>query len=181
MSTDPNAPRPARAPASHTFAGRIRASMLVKIVSPLIGALVIGSVVTAFFAGWLSGRPSPSRISASDLAILGVLLVAAAAALSWVTIRMVTRPLRMLSGTARQVAAGNLDAHFVHTSNDEIGQLASALETMKMEVRSQLELIGSQADALQEASLRITSATSTTGSSSNSSSSRSASAWRPNE
>ncbi|MEA2565375.1 MAG: eukaryotic-like serine/threonine-protein kinase, partial [Actinomycetota bacterium] len=43
-------------------------------------------------------------------------------------------------------------------SHDEIGQLASALETMKMEVRSQLELIGSQADALQEASLRITSA-----------------------
>jgi signal transduction histidine kinase/tetratricopeptide (TPR) repeat protein len=158
MSTDPSVPHPARAPAFRTFAGRIRASMLVKIVSPLIGALVIGSVATAFFAGWLSGRPSPSRISASDLAILGVLLVAAAAALSWVTIRMVTRPLRMLSGTARQVATGNLDAHFAHTSNDEIGQLASALETMKLEVRSQLELIGSQADALQEASLRITSA-----------------------
>ena len=66
MSTDPNAPPPARAPASHTVAGRIRASMLMKIVSPLIGALVIGSVATAFFAGWLSGRPSPSRISASD-------------------------------------------------------------------------------------------------------------------
>jgi signal transduction histidine kinase/tetratricopeptide (TPR) repeat protein len=158
MSTDPNAPRPARAPASHTVAGRIRASMLVKIVSPVIGALVIGSVATALFAGWLSGRPSPSEISATDLLILGLLLVAAAVALSWVTIRMVTRPLRMLSGTARQVAAGNLDAHFVHTSHDEIGQLASALETMKMEVRSQLELIGSQADALQEASLRITSA-----------------------
>ncbi|MEA2592747.1 MAG: eukaryotic-like serine/threonine-protein kinase, partial [Actinomycetota bacterium] len=82
----------------------------------------------------------------------------AAAALSWVTVRMVTKPLRTLSGTARQVAGGNLDVHFAHTSNDEIGQLASALETMNLEVRSQLELIGSQTDALQEASLRITSA-----------------------
>jgi signal transduction histidine kinase/tetratricopeptide (TPR) repeat protein len=132
--------------------------MLVKIVSPLIVALIVGSVVTALFAGWLSGRPSPRQISATDLLVPGLLLVAAAVALSWVTVRLVTRPLRVLSATARQVAAGNLDAHFVHGSNDEIGQLASALETMKLEVRSQLEIIGSQADALQEASLRITSA-----------------------
>ncbi|HKN49389.1 MAG TPA: AAA family ATPase, partial [Actinomycetota bacterium] len=154
MSTGSNAPRPAL----RTFATRVRASMLVKIVSPLIVALIVGSVVTALYAGWLSGRPSPRQISAADLLVPGLLLVAAAVALSWVTVRMVTRPLRVLSATARQVAAGNLDAHFVHGSNDEIGQLASALETMKLEVRSQLEIIGSQADALQEASLRITSA-----------------------
>ena len=87
-----------------------------------------------------------------------MLLVAAAVVLSWVTVRLVTRPLRVLSATARQVAAGNLDAHFVHGSSDEIGQLASTLETMKLDVRSQLEIIGNQADALREASLRITSA-----------------------
>lgn len=158
MSTHSNAPRSSRAPALRTLAGRVRASVLVKIVSPLIVALVVGSVLTALLGGWLSGRPGPTRISLGDLLIFGAFLVAAAAALSWVTLRMVTRPLRMLSGTARQVAGGNLDVHFAHTSNDEIGQLASALETMKLEVRSQLELIGSQTDALQEASLRITSA-----------------------
>src|SRR3981081_1693515 len=127
MSSTSSAPRSARAPAFRTLVGRIRASMLVKIVSPLILALGGGSGVTALFAGWVLGRPSLRQISATDLVILGGLLVAAAAALSWVTIRMVTRPLRMLSGTARQVAAGNLDAHFAHTSHDEIGQLASAL------------------------------------------------------
>ncbi len=166
MSTDPNgAPnssagtaRRARVPAFHTLTGRVRGSVLVKIISPLIVAPVVGSVGTLLYAAWLSGRPGPTRISAGDLLVLGGLLVAAAAALSWLTVRTVTRPLAMLSRTARQVAAGNLDAHFAHHSNDEIGQLASALETMKLEVRAQLELIGSQTDALQEASLRITSA-----------------------
>jgi len=43
MSTDSNAPRPAL----RTFATRVRASMLVKIMSPLIVALIVGSVVTA--------------------------------------------------------------------------------------------------------------------------------------
>lgn len=152
------AARPARGPAFGTLAGRVRASVLVKIVSPLVVALVVGSLVTALLAGWLSGRPGPTRFSPADLLILGVLLVCAAAALSWLTLRTVTRPLATLSRTARQVAAGNLDAHFAHSSKDEIGQLASALETMKLELRSQLELIGSQTDALQEASLRITSA-----------------------
>src|SRR2546428_12636580 len=103
MSTDSNAPRLAL----RTFATRVRASMLVKIVSPLIVALIVGSVVTALFAGWLSGRPSPSQISTTDLLVLGLLLVAAAVALSWVTVRMVTRPLRVLSATARLGGGGH--------------------------------------------------------------------------
>src|SRR5207237_10682888 len=91
MSTDSNAPRPAL----RTFATRRRASMLVKIVSPLIVALIVGSVVTALYAGRLSGGPSRRPISATDLLVLGLLLVGAAVALSWLTVRTVTRPLRV--------------------------------------------------------------------------------------
>lgn len=146
-----------RAPAFRRLAARIRASVLVKILSPLIAALFIGSVVTAIFVFVLSGRTGPVRLSVENLLILGWVLVAAATGLSWLTARRVIRPLAELSRTAGAVAAGNLDVHFAHASQDEIGQLASALETMTLEVRAQLELIGSQTDALREASLRITS------------------------
>ena len=156
MSRDPHGAT--GAPLLRALPSRLRASVLVKIVSPLVVALAVGSLVTAVFSGWLAGRPEKTHISGVDLLIVAALLVAAAIALSWLTLRAVTRPLGQLSRTARQVAGGNLDAHFAHGSKDEIGQLASALETMKLEVRSQLELIGSQTDALQESSKRLTTA-----------------------
>ncbi|MGH2717119.1 MAG: AAA family ATPase, partial [Actinomycetota bacterium] len=131
--------------------------MLSKIVWPLLVALAVGSLVTAAFAGRLTGRPGPTHVGAPELLLLAFVLVAAAVALSWLTLRAISRPLGQLARTARQVAAGNLEAHFSQTSNDEIGQLASALEIMKLELRSQLDLIGSQADALRDSSKRLAS------------------------
>ncbi|HWD10039.1 MAG TPA: AAA family ATPase, partial [Actinomycetota bacterium] len=136
---------------------RLRASVLAKIVWPLLVALAVGSLVTAAFAGRLNGRAGPTQLGAPELVLLGLVLVAAAALLAWLTLRAVSRPLGQLARTARQVAAGNLEAHFSQTSNDEIGQLASALEIMKLELRSQLDLIGSQAEALRESSKRLAS------------------------
>jgi signal transduction histidine kinase/tetratricopeptide (TPR) repeat protein len=135
--------------------GRIRGSVLAKIVWPLAVALAIGGVVTAIFAVRMAGRHGPTPLSGLELALLSVILVGAAAALLWRTVRSVTKPLGTLARTARQVAGGNLEAHFAQTSNDEIGQLASALEIMKLELRSQLDLIGSQAEALRESSKRL--------------------------
>jgi len=141
-----------------SLAGRLRASVLVKIVSPLIVAIAVGILVTVVFWGRSAGQPGPMHLSVLETLLVAGILAAAVAALSWLTIRAVTRPLATLSRTARQVAAGSLDAHFGHSSKDEIGQLAAALEAMKLEVRSHLELIGSQTDALRESSKRITSA-----------------------
>lgn len=137
--------------------GRLRASVLAKVVWPLIAALAIGAAVSAIFAVRVAGRPGPRPLSGLELALLSAILVAAALVLLWITTRSVTRPLATLARTARQVAAGNLEAHFSQTSNDEIGQLASALETMKLELRAQLDLIGSQAEALRESSKRMAS------------------------
>ena len=131
--------------------------MLAKIVWPLVAALAVGSLVTAAFAGRLAGHPGPTHLSGPELGLLGSILVVAAVALSWLAIRAVTRPLGTLARTARQVAAGDLDAHFSRTSNDEIGQLASALEIMKRELSSQVDLIASQAEALRESSKRLAS------------------------
>lgn len=133
--------------------GRMRATVLIKIVWSLAAALAIGSLVTAIFAA--SGAPEKTG-SVLDIVLIVFVLLLAAVVLSLLTLRAVTRPLGILARTARQVAAGNLEAHFAQRSNDEIGQLAGALETMKLELRSHLDLIQSQADALRESSLRLT-------------------------
>ena len=132
--------------------GRMRATVLIKIVWSLAAALAIGSLVTALFAVDSHGK----GVSSTQIVLIVVILLVAAVALSLLTLRAVTRPLGILARTARQVAAGNLEAHFAQGSNDEIGQLAGALEAMKLELRSHLDLIQSQADALRESSLRLT-------------------------
>jgi signal transduction histidine kinase len=63
--------------------------------------------------------------------------------------RFLIRPLVRLAGTARRIAEGDLDASFDAAGNDEIGMLASSLEHMRVELRTKLELIASQAERLQ--------------------------------
>lgn len=141
----------------HGIRATLGASVLLKIIWPLVVALGIGSLVTSVVDGRLSGQVH-SRISPLEMLLVIGLLAPAALALTWLTARSVTRPLATLSRIARQVAAGNLDARFPRTSGDEIGQLSEALETMRLEVSSQLDLISRQADALRESSKRISSA-----------------------
>jgi signal transduction histidine kinase/tetratricopeptide (TPR) repeat protein len=154
-------PAPGHAPGGglpvRSLAARLRGSVLTKTVWPLLVALAAGSLVTAAFAGRLGGHSAAGHLAPPELLALAAALAAAAVALSWIIRRAVTRPLSLLARTARQVAAGNLEAHFSQTSNDEIGQLASALEIMTLELRSQLDLIGSQADALRDSSKRLAS------------------------
>ena len=63
--------------------------------------------------------------------------------------RYLIRPLVRLAGTARRIAEGDLDAAFDAAGDDEIGMLASSLEHMRVELRTKLELIASQAEHLQ--------------------------------
>lgn len=63
--------------------------------------------------------------------------------------RYLIRPLVRLAGTARRIAEGDLDAAFDAAGNDEIAMLASSLEHMRVELRTKLDLIASQADHLQ--------------------------------
>lgn len=68
---------------------------------------------------------------------------------------VLSRPLARLTRTARDIAAGDLDASFEVTRRDEIGQLADALERMRRGLRGQLTLIREQATALQSAARRV--------------------------
>lgn len=84
-----------------------------------------------------------------------VLLLVVGGLLSLALTAVLARPLVRLTATARRIAKGDLDASFAITRRDEIGQLAEALERMRRSLRSQLQVIGEQADALQRATRRV--------------------------
>ncbi len=63
--------------------------------------------------------------------------------------RHLIRPLMRLAGTARRIAAGDLEASFEASGQDEIGMLATSLEQMRVELHTKLELIARQAEDLQ--------------------------------
>jgi signal transduction histidine kinase len=99
--------------------------------------------------------PLDARLGLYRSLMVGVLLlIGAVLALAFVSV--LTRPLVKLTRTAQSIADGNLDASFdIERREDEIGQLADALERMRRGLRAQLLVIREQAAALQEAARRI--------------------------
>lgn len=68
------------------------------------------------------------RIAFAILALGGLLLTIV---LSWAAVRRVTRPVRVLTETAEQIAATrDLTVRIASESNDELGRLASSFNTM---------------------------------------------------
>lgn len=90
-------------------------------------------------------------LAASVLAVLAL-------ALGWLFFRRLVRPLVGLKRTAGRIAAGDLEASFTASGRDEIAALAHSLERMRLELRSQLDLIATQAADLQDSSQRIVAA-----------------------
>jgi len=82
-------------------------------------------------------------ISGSIIAIISVLLLA----LTWLTIRQAFRPIGTLTYTATAIAAGDLARVAPVESEDEIGLLARAFNTMTEQLR---ELIGSLEEQVAE-------------------------------
>jgi signal transduction histidine kinase len=66
------------------------------------------------------------------LAICGTLLAGAIVVLAGIT---VLRPLRMLEGSARQIARGDLELNLPVRARDEVGQLARAFNDMAAQLR----------------------------------------------
>lgn len=102
----------------------------------------IGLVITDPVAS-LGGTLGLARLAATVVLALVTLV------LSLLLYRYLIRPLVRLAGTARRIAEGDLDAAFDAAGDDEIGMLASSLEHMRIELRTKLELIASQAERLQ--------------------------------
>ncbi len=148
--TPPGASRTGRlpsAPATVELAGEDRVVAYAPIASPESGRAE-GSVgvVLPDPVPSLDRSLGPTRFAAS------VLLALVAVALGWLLFRALTRPLVRLAGTARQIAEGDLDSSFGGYREDEIGILASSLESMTAELRA-------RAIELRESSKRIAAAT----------------------
>jgi two-component system phosphate regulon sensor histidine kinase PhoR len=74
---------------------------------------------------------------ASILAVLVAILVAS----------QTTKPLRQLADTAAEISAGNLQARFIPTTQDEVGQVATAIDQMSQQLQSQISAL--QAERLK--------------------------------
>ena len=97
--------------------------------------------------------------SLSDTRLLAAAVLALLAlAMGWVFFRALVRPLVSLEATAGRIARGDLEASFSVAGRDEIAALARSLEHMRLELRSQLELIAAQAADLKDSSQRIVAA-----------------------
>lgn len=97
---------------------------------------------------------SLARVRLAGSVLLGLLSLL----LSWVFFSALTRPLVGLTRTAQRIAGGDLEATFEAHTRDEVGVLARALERMRAELGSQLDVIRRQAEALRQSSQRIAGA-----------------------
>jgi signal transduction histidine kinase len=138
------------------FTGLVAYVTLGRTTDPERGA--IGLVLNDPAAS-LQGSLDRARLAAT------LILVLVALGLAILLYRYLIRPLVGLSGTARRIAAGDLDASFETTGEDEIAMLATSLERMRVELRTKIDLIASQAadlqrqaSDLQESSQRIVAA-----------------------
>jgi signal transduction histidine kinase len=83
------------------------------------------------------------------LLVLLPLLLGVAAVFTWGATRSVTEPLKALGLAARRIAQGNLQQAVPPQGEDEIGQLAAALEGMRAALERALDDLTSSHDALE--------------------------------
>ncbi|MBN1582505.1 MAG: GAF domain-containing protein [Anaerolineae bacterium] len=99
-------------------------------------ALIIAISVPLFVATSLIVNTRPAQYVSFLVVGLSVVLLFA---LTWLTIRQAIQPLRSLTATANDISAGNLERVAPVESEDEIGTLARAFNSMTAQLR---DLIG---------------------------------------
>jgi signal transduction histidine kinase len=69
----------------------------------------------------------------------GAVLIAALLMISWFVTRQITRPIQALDAASAQFATGNLNVPIAHYGADEIAQLTTNLENMRVRLEATLE------------------------------------------
>jgi signal transduction histidine kinase/HAMP domain-containing protein/ActR/RegA family two-component response regulator len=82
---------------------------------------------------------APARSLAFTLGAVGLLVAGLLAIGTYLASRRIARPILAITDTAIAVAAGDLDREAPVTTNDEVGALASAFNTMTARLRETLE------------------------------------------
>lgn len=124
----------------------LQGQAIVGLYTGLEGQDVIGNYYPLQQAGWFVLAETPSREALADVyrsAMLNVAAIAVtlvlAALLGWYMTRIVVRPIEALATTAQAISAGDLSQQATVTSDDELGTLARAFNSMTAQLR---ELIG---------------------------------------
>ncbi len=111
------------------------------------------------------GRLAQTKIEAEAVvnkaeamvAILGLIVLAAGGVLAWLLSRSITRPLSQAVEAARVVASGDLRHKITVDSEDEIGQLLSALKEMNASLVQSVSQVRMRVDTIATASSQIAS------------------------
>ncbi|MDP4078397.1 methyl-accepting chemotaxis protein [Acidovorax sp. A1169] len=106
-----------------------------------------------------AGKEADAAASAlqRDVLIAGVAAIAVAIFLAFAIIRSITRPLAQAVQAADRVAAGDLSGDIVVQSQDETGQLLSALQRMQQSLVATVTTVRSNSESVASASAQIAS------------------------
>ncbi|MDZ7863125.1 methyl-accepting chemotaxis protein [Acidovorax sp.] len=106
-----------------------------------------------------AGKEADAAASAlqRDVLIAGVAAIAVAIFLAFTIIRSITRPLAQAVQAADRVAAGDLSGTIAVQSQDETGQLLSALQRMQQSLVATVTTVRSNSESVASASAQIAS------------------------
>ena len=99
---------------------------------------------------------SQARLVGGIAVSLTLLLIVAGCALSYYLTRSFERPINELMGTARAIAAGDLDRKLTLKRTDELGEMAEVLNQMVMTLKDLNTNLGDQVRRLKEARDELT-------------------------
>ncbi|MGH9762020.1 MAG: sensor histidine kinase, partial [Blastocatellia bacterium] len=99
---------------------------------------------------------SQARLVGGIAVSLTLLLIVAGCALSYYLTRSFERPINELMGTARAIAAGDLDRKLTLKRTDELGEMAEVLNQMVMTLKDLNTNLGDQVRRLREARDELT-------------------------
>ena len=121
---------------------KVSLSYPIEINSNYIGILRYTKDYTELFN---NSKRFGNIINIFVIVIFGLIFIAAT-----ILSRQITKPIKRLEETSKQVAAGNFDIKIDVNSDDEIGDLAKRFELMVKKIKEQIEIIQADRDMLKE-------------------------------
>ena len=114
-------------------------SIRTKIMAGFMGILVIALIVIGVLITTSIHDAVASKVSqVTTVSIIGIILIIVLTVIvGWLIASQIVKPLKNMIKIAENLSLGDLDVAINASSNDEIGQLSQALNTMKESVKVQ--------------------------------------------
>lgn len=112
---------------------KIVLSNIILLIVPVIALFLIDILLGYFIIITLNG--SAETLVALRFILIVLVFILVNIAISMVVSRHIINPVLLLNKHAKQIGSGNLNESVMINRNDEIGELASAFETMRQELK----------------------------------------------